>query len=62
MVAYTAAGFLLMPLLTLAGLAPWLQRFAELTPWTGVLRGAVVTAAVMGVTILCTNKRLFWRT
>lgn len=62
MVAYTAAGFLIMPLLTLAHLAPWLQRFAELTPWCGVLRGIAVTAAVMGVTILFTNRRLFWRT
>lgn len=62
MVAYTAAGFLLMPLLTLTGLAPWLQRFAELTPWTGVVRGVLVTAAVMGVAIFCTNRRLFWRT
>ncbi len=62
MVAYTAAGFLIMPLLTLAHLAPLLERFAALTPWTGVLRGVAVTAAVMGVTILFTNKKLFWRT
>ena len=30
MVAYTAAGFLIMPLLTLLHLAPYLQTFAEL--------------------------------
>lgn len=62
MVAYTAAGFLLMPLLTLTCTAPWLQRLAELGPWMGVVRGAIVTAAVMGIAILCTNRRLFWRT
>ena len=62
MVAYTAAGFLLMPLLTLTQTAPWLQRLAELSPWMGVVRGALVTAAVMGITVLFTNKRLFWRT
>ena len=62
MVAYTAAGFLLMPLLTLTHTAPWLQRLAELSPWMGVVRGALVTAAVMGITVLFTNKRLFWRT
>lgn len=62
MVAYTAAGFLLMPLLVLTHTAVWLQRFSELDPWTGAARGVIVTAAVMAVTILCTNKRLFWRT
>ena len=62
MVAYTAAGFLLMPLLTLTHTAPWLQRLAEISPWMGVVRGALVTAAVMGITVLFTNKRLFWRT
>lgn len=62
MVAYTAAGFLIMPLLTLTHLAPYLQQFAELSPWMGVVRGVVVTAAVMGVTVAFTNRKLFWRT
>ena len=44
--AYTAAGFLIMPLLTLLHLAPCLQAFAELCPWMGVARGVLVTAAV----------------
>lgn len=61
MLAYTASGYLLMPLVTLAGLAPALQRFAELTPWTGVLRGVILTAAVIAVTVLFTKKRIFWR-
>lgn len=62
MVAYTAAGFLLMPLLVLTHTSQWLQWFSELHPWTGAARGVIVTAAVMGITVLCTNKRLFWRT
>lgn len=62
MVAYTAAGFLLMPLLVLTHTSQWLQRFSELHPYAGVARGVIVTAAVMGITVLCTNKRLFWRT
>lgn len=61
MLAYTASGYLLMPLVTLAGLAPALQRFAELTPWTGVLRGVILTAAVIVVTVIFTKKRIFWR-
>ena len=62
MVAYTAAGFLIMPLLTLMHLSPYLQAFAELHPWMGVVRGVVVTAAVMAVTVFFTDRRLFWRT
>ncbi|MDE5815346.1 MAG: DUF5009 domain-containing protein, partial [Alistipes sp.] len=62
MVAYTAAGFLLMPLLVLTHTAQWLQWFSELHPWTGAARGVIVTAVVMGITVLCTNKRFFWRT
>ena len=62
MVAYTAAGFLIMPLLTLLHLSPCLQAFAELCPWMGVARGVLVTAAVMAVTVFFTNRRLFWRT
>ena len=49
-------------LLTLLHLAPYLQTFAELCPWMGVVRGVLVTAAVMAVTVFFTNRRLFWRT
>ncbi|WP_295938927.1 DUF5009 domain-containing protein [uncultured Alistipes sp.] len=62
MVAYTAAGFIVMPLLTLLHLAPYLQAFAELHPWMGVVRGVVVTAVVMAITVFFTDRRLFWRT
>lgn len=62
MVAYTAAGFMLTPLLILTHTAPWLQWFSELDPWTGVLRGVIVTAVVMAVTVFCTDKKLYWRT
>ena len=58
----TAAGFLIMPLLTLLHLSPCLQTFAELCPWMGVVRGVLVTAVVMAVTVFFTNRRLFWRT
>ena len=47
---------------TLLHLAPYLQTFAELCPWMGVVRGVLVTAAVMAVTVFFTNRRLFWRT
>ncbi len=62
MVAYTAAGFLIMPALRLLHLSPLLSFFAEIGPWGGVLHGMVITAAVVAVTVFFTRKRLFWRT
>lgn len=62
MVAYTAAGFMLTPLLILTHTDSWLQWFSELDPWTGVIRGIIVTAVVMAVTIFCTDRKLYWRT
>ncbi|MDR0510349.1 MAG: DUF5009 domain-containing protein [Rikenellaceae bacterium] len=62
MMAYTAAGYIIMPLLTLVGAAPLLVDLAAMGPWFGVLRGAIVTAIVAIVAILFTNKKIFWRT
>ncbi len=62
MVAYTAAGFVVMPVLMLLTGDVWLADFAALTPWCGVVRGVLMTAAVMIFTVIFTNKRIFWRT
>lgn len=62
MIAYTAAGFLITPLLILTHTDKWLQWFSELDPWTGVVRGVIVTAAVVAVTVACTDRKLYWRT
>ncbi len=62
MVAYTAAGFLINPLLTLTHTDSWLQWFGELDPWAGVARGVIVTAAIVALTAACTDKKLYWRT
>lgn len=62
MVAYTAAGFVILPLATLAHLSEPLARFAALTPWCGFWRGALVTAAVAAFTVLLTDKKILWRT
>lgn len=61
MIAYTAAAFLITPILTLLHLTPLLNRLGELSPWMGVLRGAIMTAAVALVTAGFTRRRIFWR-
>lgn len=62
MVAYTAAGFVLLPLVTLTRLSGPLARFAALTPWCGFWRGVVVTALVAVFTVLLTQRKILWRT
>lgn len=62
MVAYTAAGFVITPLLTLTHLTAPLAAFAALTPWCGFYRGVAMTAAVALFTLLLTRKKIFWRT
>ncbi len=61
MIAYTAAGFLITPVLTLLHLTPLLNRLGAVSPWMGVLRGAIMTTAVALVTALFTRRRIFWR-
>lgn len=62
MVAYTAAGFVIMPLVTLSHLSGPLARFAALTPWCGFWRGLIVTAAVAAFTSALTRRKILWRT
>lgn len=62
MVAYTAAGFVIAPLLTLTHLSAPLARFAALTPWCGFWRGAAMTALVAAFTVLLTKRKILWRT
>ena len=61
MIAYTAAAFLITPVLTLLHLTPLLNRLGAVSPWMGVLRGVIMTAAVALVTALFTRRRIFWR-
>lgn len=61
MLAYTGAGYLILPLITLAGLAPALQHLAESGPWMGVVRGGILVVAVIVLTGLFTRKRIFWK-
>lgn len=61
MVAYVAGDLLLMPLLSLLGVAKYLSVFHS-SPFLGFLQGVVLTAAVMLITMFFTSRRVFWRT
>lgn len=61
MVAYTVTGFVIGPLLSLAGVMPLLYGLASGSPFWGVMQGVILTLLMMLATWLCTRLRLFWR-
>jgi predicted acyltransferase len=61
MIAYTAHGNFLLPLLVMTGLGDLLQKITP-TPWLGALRGVFVTLLVALFVSVFTRKKIFWRT
>lgn len=61
MVAYVAGSMVVIPVLSLLHL--W-QPFvaATSTPWLGFARGLLLTAMTVGVAILCSRKKCYWKT
>ncbi|MDR1680412.1 MAG: DUF5009 domain-containing protein [Prevotellaceae bacterium] len=61
MIAYVSSSMVVIPLLSLAHLMPWLNAYGA-NPWTGFLRGVVITALVTLLTMFFTKIKWFWRT
>lgn len=61
MVAYVAFMNLLLPILSLTGLAGWVAVLSA-SPWLGVLRGASYTAVVAWFTARTSRMGWFWKT
>ena len=61
MMAYTAAGHLLMPIVTLVGLAPQVAQWSAASPWCGVARGVAMCGLVVGVTVAFSRKKIVWK-
>lgn len=61
MVAYVAGNVVVLPLLSLTGLASLLTMLT-FDPWLGFVKGVIVTLLVALIAAYCTKKRLFWRT
>lgn len=62
MLAYVTLPLVAYPLLSLPG---WLEEIVVLgriNAFTGVMQGATLTAACMGLTALCTLRRWVWKT
>lgn len=61
MVAYVAFMNLLLPVLSLTGLAGWITALTS-SPWLGVLRGASYTAVVAWLTAITSRRGWLWKT
>jgi predicted acyltransferase len=61
MIAYSAGGNLVMPLLGITAISP-LLNYVFYTPWLGFIKGCILTALVAIATSIFTKKRLFLRT
>ncbi len=61
MIAYVAPQLLVMPIIQLTGFSSWLEVLEQNT-WGGFLRGVIVTALAVGIAILFTRIKWFWRT
>ena len=61
MMAYVVGDLLIMPVINLLGIASLLAYFNE-NAWMGFLRGVVLTALSVLVTMFFTRIKYFWRT
>ncbi len=61
MIAYAAGDLLIMPVASLLGITPLLSYFS-VNPWLGFLRGVIITAIAVLVTMFFTRIKWFWRT
>lgn len=61
MIAYVASAMLVMPLLSIAGVAEFLS-FLNGNPWLGFFKGVLITTLVTLVTMFFTRLKWFWRT
>jgi predicted acyltransferase len=61
MIAYVGASMVVIPILHITGAGTWLDMMMS-NPWTGFLRGVIVTALVTLMTMFFTRIKWFWRT
>jgi len=61
MIAYVGSSMVVLPLLQLLGAGSLLESMLS-NPWTGVLRGFLVTGLVTLMTMFFTRIKWFWRT
>jgi predicted acyltransferase len=62
MLGYVAAAYLIMPVLFFVKLLPWMDQWHEHRACAGLIRGIVLTALMVLVTVFSVKKKYFWKT
>ncbi len=61
MLAYTLSSFILNPLFYLIGLGSAIDGACAENPFMGVIRGLIISAAMLALTSLFSKKKIYWR-
>ena len=61
MVAYTLSGLVLNPLFYAIGLGSIVDTASVGNPFIGLVRGLIITLAMMAVTCILSKNKIFWR-
>ncbi len=62
MVGYVAASYLIMPVLYFVQILPLMDQWHTHWPWAGVVRGIILTALMVMVTVFSVKRRWLWKT
>jgi predicted acyltransferase len=62
MLAYVAVGYLIVPVIGALQLLDPLDGLHEHWKWFGLIRGLLLTAVMMAITVFSVRKKLFWKT
>ncbi len=62
MLGYVAAAYLVMPVLYFVQILPWMDQWHTHWHWLGLLRGIILTALMIGVTVISVKRRYYWKT
>lgn len=61
LLGYVAAAFCIMPLLYFVQVLPWMDQWHTHWAWAGVLRGVILTALAIAITVFSVKKKYFWK-
>lgn len=62
MLAYVAVAYLIVPVIGALQLLGPLDGMHEHWKWAGLIRGLLLTAVMMALTVFTVRKKLFWKT
>ncbi|MNF05282.1 hypothetical protein D3C80_2049740 [compost metagenome] len=62
MVAYVAAGFFIVPILTITQITGLFESLKEINPYLAIIKSFVITILVIATAAFATKKGWLWKT